>query len=183
MRCKLNQLIIYILMVYCYLNTTNISTSNNCSICEQWGGIISKLILFYIQYTMKLAWIWLPYSSTINSCRWPAVFLYIKGSKTLINQYKFKSFEVQLFLDIAKYQLPGIFLLIYCVFIYSSLNIKIKTIASPVTLIHSIFITYSCFPATILYFYILSRCISIFITYSLLILNPNLFIFYIFKRL
>ena len=183
MRCKLNQLIIYILMVYCYLNTTNISTSNNCSICEQWGGIISKLILFYIQYTMKLAWIWLPYSSTINSCRWPAVFLYIKGSKTLINQYKFKSFEVQLFLDIAKYQLPGIFSLIYCVFMYSFLNIKVGVIVLPAALMYLIFVIYFCFLVIILYFYILLRCIKIFIIYFSLISNPDLFIFYIFERL
>ena len=132
---------------------------------------------------MKSAWIWLPYLSAISSCCWPAALSHIKGLKILINQCKSKSFEVQPFLDIAKYQPPEVSLLIYRVFIYLFLNIKIKAIISPAVLIHSIFVIYSCFPTTTLYFCILSRCISIFIACFSPILNPDLFIFYIFERL
>ena len=130
-----------------------------------------------------MVWIWFLYPSVISSYYWPAAFLHIKGLKTLINQYKFKSFEVQSFLDIIKYQPPEIFLLIHHIFIYLFLNIKIEAIISPVTLIHSISITHSYFPVIILYFYILSRYINTFITYSLPIPNPDSSIFHIFERL
>ena len=83
--CKLSRLIVYILIIYCCLNVVNISTSNNYNIYKQWKGIISKSILFYIQYTIKLAWIWLLCLFTINNYRWPAALSCIKGSKTLIN--------------------------------------------------------------------------------------------------
>ena len=132
---------------------------------------------------MKSIWIWLLYPSAINNCRWPAALLRIKGSKILINQYKLKSFKIQLFLDIIKYQPSGVFLLIYYIFIYSFLNIKIKTIALFIILIYLISVTHFYFLVIILYFYILLRCISIFIIYFLSISNSDLFIFYIFERL
>ena len=183
MHYKLSRLIIYILMVCCHLNTANISTSSGYSIYKQWGDIINKLMLFCIQYTIKLTWIWFPCPSAINNRRWPTALLHIKDLKILINQYKSKSFEIQPFLDITKYQPSGISSLIHHVFIYLSLNIKIGTITSPATLMHLISIIHSCFPAITLYFYILSRCISIFITYSSPMPNPDSSIFHIFKRL
>ena len=183
MCCKLSRLIVYILMMCHRLNTANISTLSGYSICKQWEDIISKLISFCIQYTMKSAWIWFLYPSAISSCCWSAALLRVKDSKTLINQYKSKSFEIQLFLDVTKYQLSGIFSLIHRVFIYSSLNIKIEAITSSVILIHSISIIHSYFLVITLYFYILSKYISTFIACFSPMLNPDSSIFYIFKRL
>ena len=183
MRCELSWLIIYILMICRRLNTINISILSDYNICKQWKNIINKLILFCIQYIIKLIWIWFLCPFIISNCRWSAAFLYIKGLKTLINQYKFKSFEIQLFLDIIKYQLSEIFLLIYYIFIYSFLNIKIKITVLSVALMYLIFIIHFYFPAITLYFCILSGYISTFITCFLLILNPDLSIFHIFKRL
>ena len=182
MCCELSWLIVCVLMICHCLNIVNISTLSGCSICEQWKDIISKSMLFYIQYTIKSAWIWLLCPSVISNYCWFAVFLHIKGLKTLINQYKSKLFKVQLFLDIIKYQLSGISSLIYCIFIYSSLNIKVKIITLPVILIHLISIIYSCFLITTLYFYILLRCISTFIACFLPMPNPDSSIFHIFER-
>ena len=141
------------------------------------------MISFNIQYTMKLTWIWLPYPSAISNCCWLTALSHIKNSKTLINQYKPKSFKIQLFLDIMKYQLLEISLLIHYIFIYSSLNIKIRAITSPAILIYSISVIHSCFPATTLYFYILLKYINTFITYFSPMPNPDSSIFHIFKRL
>ena len=132
---------------------------------------------------MKSAWIWLPCLFIISNRRWSATLSHIKGSKILINQYKPKSFEIQLFLNITKYQPSEISLLIYCIFIYLFLNIKIKAIVLSAILIHLIFVIYFYFFITILYFYILLRYISIFIIYFLPMLNPDSSIFYIFERL
>ena len=64
---KLSQLIVYILIICCHLNITNILTLSGYSIYEQWEGIINKSISFYIQYTIKLAWIWFSCPSAISN--------------------------------------------------------------------------------------------------------------------
>ena len=126
---------------------------------------------------------WLPYPLAIRRRLRPAAFLRVRGLKTIYSYTKLRIFNIQPFLLVIKNYPLGNYLFSYRVFIYTPLNIKRGGSASPTVLIYLISITYSYLPIITLSYYLVLRKVSTFITYSLLILNPNLLKFQIFKGL
>ena len=125
--------------------------------CEQCGGIISKFILFSIQWAMKPAYIWLLCPLIINKCGLPAAFFRVFGLNTFCSHFKLILFEVQPFSLILKCQflnvLSGNQSELKCLSFYIIIGGRV----SSVMLIYLIFITYSYFPTIYLFLYCLFK--------------------------